>query len=90
MALEWYFLRVQVGREDRIRETKSAASYVTKVAKEAVRFAWEASGSAGMRNPSRLQRCFRDIHVGSGHQVFDQRNYAEIAKRELGLETAFF
>ena len=51
-------------REDRFRETKSAASYVTHVAKAAVSFAWESSGSVGMRNPSRLQRCFRDIYVG--------------------------
>ena len=77
-------------RDDRFRETKSAASYVTDVAKAAVTFAWESSGSVGMRNPSRLQRCFRDIYVGSGHQVFDARNYNELAKTFLGLEPSFF
>lgn len=77
-------------RDDRLRETKAAASYATEVAKAAVSFAYEASGSAGMRNPSRLQRCFRDICVGAAHQVFDQRNYHELAKRHLDLETAPF
>jgi alkylation response protein AidB-like acyl-CoA dehydrogenase len=51
--------------EERLRDTKAAASYATKVAKAAVGFAYEASGSAGMRNPNRLQRSFRDICVGA-------------------------
>lgn len=75
---------------DRIRETKATASYVTRVAKEAVTFAYESSGSSGLRNPSRLQRCFRDIHVGAAHQVFDDRNYVELAKPFLGVEPAPF
>ncbi len=45
-----------------------------------------APGSAGMRNPSVLQRCFRDLAVGAGHMVFDERNYNELAKEILGLE----
>jgi len=75
---------------DRLRATKAAASYVTKVAKAAVDFAWEASGSEGMRNPSRLQRCFRDLHVGAGHLVFDDRNFNELVKPGLGLEPSPF
>jgi alkylation response protein AidB-like acyl-CoA dehydrogenase len=75
---------------DLIRETKAAASYVTKLAVEATTFAWQASGSLGMRNPSRLQRCFRDMYMGAGHQVFDERNYNELAKANLDLETAIF
>jgi alkylation response protein AidB-like acyl-CoA dehydrogenase len=75
---------------DLVHQTKAAASYVTLVAKQAVVFAWEASGSVGMRNPSRLQRCFRDIHVGAGHLVFDDRNYREAVKASLGLEPTPF
>jgi hypothetical protein len=60
------------------------------VAKSATIFAWDASGSAGMRNPSRLQRCFRDIHIGAGHQVFDDRSYCEFAKPALDLQPAPF
>jgi alkylation response protein AidB-like acyl-CoA dehydrogenase len=76
---------------DAVRQTKAHANYVVKqVAKSAVTFAWEASGSAGMRNPSRLQRCFRDMYIGAGHQVFDDRSYREAAKAALGLEPAPF
>ncbi len=74
-----------------VRQTKAHANYIVKqIAKPAIVFAWEASGSAGMRNPSRLQRCFRDIHIGAGHQVFDDRGYREAAKPTLGLEPAPF
>ncbi len=74
-----------------VRQSKAHANYVVKqTAKAATVFAWEASGSAGMRNPSRLQRCFRDIHIGAGHQVFDDRGYREAAKPALGLEPAPF
>ncbi len=72
--------------EDRIRETKAAATYATRVVKQAVTFAWEASGSVGIRNPSRLQRCFRDTYVGCAHQVFDDRNYQQLARPTLGIE----
>lgn len=77
-------------RADRVRATKAAASYVSEIAKAAVTFAYEASGSHGMRNPSLLQRCFRDIYVGAAHQVFDERNYVELAKPELGLDPSPF
>jgi alkylation response protein AidB-like acyl-CoA dehydrogenase len=71
---------------ERVRETRAAASYVTQVAKAAVTFAYEASGSHGLRNPSLLQRCFRDMYVGASHLVFDERNYVETVKTRLGLE----
>lgn len=77
-------------REACLRETKAVASYVTRVAKAAVAFAYESAGSSGMRNPNRLQRCFRDVHVGAEHQVFDDRNYGEYGKPTLGLEPAPF
>jgi alkylation response protein AidB-like acyl-CoA dehydrogenase len=67
-----------------------ANNVVTNVAKAATVFAWEASGSAGMRNPSVLQRCFRDMWIGAGHQVFDDRFYCEAAKPALGLEPSPF
>ncbi len=73
-----------------LRDTKAAAKYVTEVGKAAVTWAWEQSGSVGMRNPNVLQRCFRDIYMGAGHMVFDDRNYLELAKAQLGLDTAGF
>ena len=78
------------GRDTALRQTKAAASYATAVTKAAVTAAYEAAGSHGMRNPNRLQRCFRDIYVGAQHQVFDTRNFNEFAKPELGLVPAFF
>ncbi len=75
---------------EELRQTRAAASYVPKVAKAAVSFAYESSGSVGLRNPNLLQRCFRDIYVGAAHQVFDPRNYVELAKESLGLEPAPF
>ena len=54
--------------------------------KASVTFAYEASGGHGLRNPSLLQRCFRDMYVGAAHLVFDERNYAEAVKARLGLE----
>ena len=76
--------------DDLIRETKAASSYAVKISKEATIFAWESSGSSGIRNPGVLQRCFRDMCVGAGHQVFDQRNYCEVAKKPLGQEPSLF
>ena len=75
---------------EKLRQTRAAASFVPKVAKAAVSFAYESSGSVGLRNPNRLQRCFRDIFVGAAHQVFDDRYFNELAKPSLGLEPAPF
>ena len=81
----------EVACAEAVRQSKAHANYVVKqVAKKAVIFAWEASGSSGMRNPNRLQRCFRDIYIGAGHQVFDDRSYREAGKSALGLEPAPF
>ena len=77
--------------EDTIRDLKGHSAWIVKhVAKPAVQFAWEASGSAGMRNPSRLQRCLRDIQIGAGHQVFDDRTFRDVAKPSLGVEAGLF
>ena len=73
-------------RFDRVRTAMADSAYAVRVAKSAVIWAWETSGSAGIRNPNKLQRCFRDIYVGAGHQVFDDRNFIEQAKQMMGLE----
>ena len=39
----------------------SAVTYQTNVCMDVVRWAYMTSGSAGLRNPSVLQRCFRDM-----------------------------
>ena len=72
------------------RAMKAAATHTIEVCKRATQFAWEASGSVGIRNPSVLQRCFRDMCVGGGHQVFDARNFDDLVKEALGQELPQF
>ncbi|MCH9669370.1 MAG: hypothetical protein K0U76_06175 [Actinomycetia bacterium] len=64
---------------------KSTGSFVVDAAKRATRFAWEAAGSSAIRNPNRLQRCYRDMSVGSGHLVWDRRNHAEYTQSRLAI-----
>lgn len=76
--------------KEAIRVTWAAATHVSQISKAVTVFAYEASGSKGLRNPSRLQRCFRDIYAGASHLVFDERNYIELAKSRLGFEPGPF
>jgi hypothetical protein len=62
------------------------SAYAVRVAKAATVWAFETSGSSGIRNPNKLQRCFRDICVGAGHQVFDDRNFVQHTQQLLGIE----
>ncbi len=68
-----------------INRTRGATSHINDVCKDVVRFAYEASGSAGLRNPSLLQRCFRDMQTGGLHVIFDPRAIADMAKGKLGI-----
>jgi len=76
--------------ERQLRETKAAATYAVEICRDVVTATWRQSGSVGIRNPNVLQRCFRDLSVGAGHLVFDERNYNEYAKDCLGLEPSPF
>ena len=50
---------------------RQATTYATRVAAEAARFAYTWAGSTGLRNPSAIQRCFRDISAGTQHLYVD-------------------
>ena len=52
-------------------ELVSAVTYETNVCMDVVRWAYMTSGSSGLRNPSVLQRCFRDMCVGAQHIYVD-------------------
>ncbi|HKY13531.1 MAG TPA: acyl-CoA dehydrogenase family protein [Microthrixaceae bacterium] len=65
-------------------ELVSTVTYLTNVCMEVVRWAYMISGSAGLRNPSVLQRCFRDMCVGSQHIYVDPRCQDEMGKGLLG------
>jgi alkylation response protein AidB-like acyl-CoA dehydrogenase len=66
-------------------ELVSAVTYETNVCMEVVRWAYMTSGSAGLRNPSTLQRCFRDMCVGSQHIYVDPRCQDEMGRGLLGV-----
>jgi len=67
-------------------ELVSAVTYQTTVCLDAVRWAYMTSGSAGLRNPSTLQRCFRDMTVGAQHIYVDPRCLDEMGKHLLETE----
>jgi len=48
-------------------------------------WAYRLAGSQGLRNPSLIQRCFRDMLTGGLHVFVDRRSYEEFAKGMLGL-----
>lgn len=64
---------------------RQATTYATRVATDAVRFAYTAAGSDALR-PSVLQRCFRDLHAATQHLVVDNNTLTETTRVLLGLE----
>ncbi len=50
---------------------RQATTYATRVVADASRFAYTWAGSSGLRSPSVVQRCFRDIHAGTQHLFVD-------------------
>ena len=67
-------------------ELVSAVTYQTRMCMDVVQFAYMSSGSAGLRNPSILQRCFRDMCVGTQHLYVDPRTFDAMGKGLLGIE----
>jgi alkylation response protein AidB-like acyl-CoA dehydrogenase len=64
-------------------DTRAATSWVTRVAEEAVLFAYRNAGSAGLRNPSRLQECLRDMLTGGRHVFVDDKNFEDAVQPRL-------
>ena len=64
---------------------RQATTYATRVATDAVRFAYTAAGTDALR-PSVLQRCFRDLHASTQHLVVDNNTLTETTRVLLGLE----
>jgi alkylation response protein AidB-like acyl-CoA dehydrogenase len=63
---------------------RQATTYATRVATDAVRFAYTAAGSDALR-ASALQRCFRDLHAATQHLVVDNNTLTETTRVLLGL-----
>jgi alkylation response protein AidB-like acyl-CoA dehydrogenase len=64
---------------------RQAATYATRVATDAVRFAYTAAGTDALRRGA-LQRCFRDLHAATQHLVVDNNTLTETTRVLLGLE----
>ena len=65
---------------------RQSTTYATRVATDAVRFAYTAAGTDALR-PSVLQRCFRDLHAATQHLVVDNNTLTETTRVLLGLES---
>ena len=66
---------------------RSAATYATEAAKDAVDFAHLAAGTRSIRAGSALQRCFRDMHTGTQHAFIGEDTYLQSSEVFLGLRT---
>jgi alkylation response protein AidB-like acyl-CoA dehydrogenase len=64
---------------------RQATTYATRVATDAVRFAYTAAGTDALR-PGALQRCFRDLHASTQHLVVDNNTLTETTRVLLGLD----
>jgi alkylation response protein AidB-like acyl-CoA dehydrogenase len=64
-------------------DTRAATSWVTHVAEDAVLFAYRNAGSTGLRNPSRIQACLRDMLTGGRHVFVDDKNLEDAAQARL-------
>ena len=66
-------------------DVMGSVAYMTQVCQDVTLFAYQAAGSQGLRNPSVVQRCFRDMFTGGLHIYVDRKSYEEVAKDRLGL-----
>jgi alkylation response protein AidB-like acyl-CoA dehydrogenase len=67
-------------------EIFATVAYMTQVCQDVTLFAYQAAGSQGLRNPSIVQRCFRDIFTGGQHIYVDRKSYEDVTKERLGIE----
>jgi len=71
-------------RPAQMQEMTAATAYMTEVCEAVTLFAYRCAGSQGLRNPSLIQRCFRDMFTGGLHVYVDRRTYDEFGKGLLG------
>jgi indole-3-acetate monooxygenase len=63
---------------------RQASTHVTRVAYEAVEFAYQWSGSKGLREPGALGRIMRDMHAATQHVYIDTTTMVNAAPSLLG------
>jgi alkylation response protein AidB-like acyl-CoA dehydrogenase len=65
-------------------EARLATSHTAEVAVEIAGGAFRFSGSAGLRNGSAIQRCFRDLNAGEQHVFTDFNTFRDAGALLLG------
>ncbi len=73
------------GLEQKARLRLAAAHAATEAAK-ATDLAYSVGGGSSVFESSQLQRCFRDIHTATQHQMLSDRNLVTYGRVRLGLE----
>ena len=66
-------------------EIMASVAYMTQVAQDVALFAYRSAGSDGLRNPSLVQRAFRDMFTGGQHLFVDRRSYESLAQDALAI-----
>lgn len=79
-----------LGKGDSMTKTMNddimgSVAYMTQICQDVALFAYQSAGSQGLRNPSIVQRCFRDMFTGGQHIYVDRKSYEEVAKDKLGI-----
>lgn len=70
------------------QRVRQASTWVTRVAMEVVEFAYTWSGSKGLREPSAMARCLRDMHAATQHVYVDPTTMVYAAPAVLGSYAA--
>jgi alkylation response protein AidB-like acyl-CoA dehydrogenase len=65
-------------------EMMGAVAYMTQICEDIALWSYRSAGSQGLRNPSVVQRCFRDMMTGGLHIFVDRKSFEEHAKNVLG------
>lgn len=63
---------------------RQATTWATRVVADACRFAYTWAGSDGLKDPSAVQRCFRDISAGTQHLFVDNNTLTGYTDAVLG------
>ena len=82
---------LEAGREpgpEKRGRLRQVTTYATRVAADAVRFAYTWAGTDALRQPSVLGRCLRDIHAGTQHLFVDNNTLSDAGALLLDGTTA--
>jgi alkylation response protein AidB-like acyl-CoA dehydrogenase len=66
-----------------VQRVRQTVTYITGVTADIVNFCYTWSGSAGLRNPSALGRCLRDIYACTQHKYVDQNTLVDAGRSLL-------